>query len=155
MTETRAQTESGTALPVAADVLRSAINGPGHLSRRLFQTHGKLWQQSVDDELTGPQFTVLGVLCLEGSMDQRTLGEHARLDKSTTTPLLERLRQRGLIHITRGSADKRRKILSITDGGRRLVAETAPVAVEIGDRLLAPLSEAEQEQLLQLLRKIC
>jgi len=155
MTETRAQTESGTALTVAADVLQSAINGPGHLSRRLFQTHGKLWQQSVDDELTGPQFTVLGVLCLEGPMDQRTLGEHARLDKSTTTPLLERLRQRDLIHITRGSADKRRKILSITDEGRRLVAETAPVAVDIGDRLLAPLSDAEQEQLLQLLRKIC
>ncbi|WP_207631693.1 MULTISPECIES: MarR family winged helix-turn-helix transcriptional regulator [unclassified Actinopolyspora] len=155
MTDTRGQVESAVNAPVDVDMLRAGNNGPGHLSRRLFQAHGRLWQDKLDDKLTGPQFTVLGVLCLEGPMDQRTLGEHARLDKSTTTPLLERLQQRELLDITKGETDKRRKILTITEKGRSMVAETAPLAVEVGESMLAPLSEAEREQLLRLLRKVC
>lgn len=155
MTCTHRRSELAVTAPVDTEMLRTAINGPGHLSRRLFQTHGRLWQERINDELTGPQFTVLGVLCLEGPMDQRTLGEYARLDKSTTTPILERLRQRGLLGIARDVADKRRKILSITEEGRRMVTDTAPLAVEVGERMLGSLSATEQEQLLGLLRKVC
>ncbi|WP_157405300.1 hypothetical protein [Actinopolyspora halophila] len=100
MTDTRGQVESAVDAPVDVDMLRAGNNGPGHLSRRLFQAHGKLWQDKLDDELTGPQFTVLGVLCLEGAMDQRALGEHTQLDSRPRPPLLERLQQ--LLSITKG-----------------------------------------------------
>lgn len=134
--------------------LRAAISGTGHLSRRLFQVHARLWQDRVQD-LTGPQFTTLGVLHLEGPMDQRTLGGHARLDKSTTTPLLERLQQRGLIEIVGDAEDRRRKILRITPAGSELVMRVAPAATEVGDEMLAPLSEAERAEFLGYLERIC
>lgn len=137
------------------DVLARARNGPGHLARRFYQAHTRLWQESIRDELTGPQFTVLGVLHADGPLDQGTVGERARLDKSTTAPVLERLRQRGLVQITKDSADRRRKLLRITDAGSELVLCTAPKAAEVGDRLLAPLTATEQDQLLEMLRRIC
>ncbi len=36
-----------------------------------------------------------------------------------------------------------------------MIAETAPLTVEVGESMLAPLSEAAREQLLRLLRKVC
>lgn len=134
--------------------LRAAISGAGHLSRRLFQLHGRRWQDRVQ-ELTGPQFTTLGVLDLEGPMDQRTLGAHARLDKSTTTPLLERLQQRGLVEIVGDAVDRRRKVLRITPAGSELVHRIAPIATEVGDEMLAPLSESERAAFLSYLERIC
>jgi DNA-binding MarR family transcriptional regulator len=138
----------------ARGTVHAAIHGLGHLSRRLFQLHARVWQEIVDDELTGPQFTVLGVLHLEGEMDQRTLGAHARLDKSTAAPIVERLRQRGLLEVERDSVDKRRKVLRITPEGRALVVRTSPLAVEVGDRMLAPLLPEEQELLLSFLERM-
>jgi DNA-binding MarR family transcriptional regulator len=135
--------------------MAAVSRGPGHLSRRLFQLHGRLWQQTVGDEVTGPQFTALGVLHVDGPMDQRSLGERARLDKSTTTPLLERLARRGLVEITRDAADRRRKLLQITPAGTRLLARVAPKAVEVGEQMLAPLDAGEREQLLALLERVC
>lgn len=134
--------------------MAAALDGPGHLARRLFQLHARLWQELAGLALTGPQFTVLGVLHTQGAMDQRTLGGHARLDKSTTAPIVERLHRRGLIDVAWDAADKRRKVLQITPEGEQLVTRLAPLAVEVGDQMLAPLNPDERELLLSLLRRI-
>jgi DNA-binding MarR family transcriptional regulator len=136
-----------------AEVL-AAIHGVGHLVRRLFQFHARLWHDLVDEDITGPQFTVLGVLHLRGPMDQRTLGGHARLDKSTTAPIVERLRRRGLVEITRDGVDRRRKLLRVTPAGSDLVTALAPLARQVGDRMLTPLDESERRLLLSLLERI-
>jgi DNA-binding MarR family transcriptional regulator len=141
-------------MPGDEALLTTATQGPGHLARRFFQVHARLWQDLVGAELTGPQFSVLAVLQLRGPLDQGTLGELARLDKSTAGPLLERLERRGLVAITRDEADRRRKLLTLTDDGAALVELVAPRAVEVGDRMLAPLNEAEREQLLALLARV-
>jgi DNA-binding MarR family transcriptional regulator len=132
----------------------AAITGPSHLARRFNQLNTRLWQEAVGDELTGPQFTVLGVLNLEGPLDQGTLGQHSRLDKSTVAPLVERLRQRGLVEIARDSADRRRKVLRITDQGRELAIRLTPTALEVGEAMLAPLDPEERELFLGLLRRV-
>lgn len=72
-----------------------AISGVGPLARQLNQAHTRLWYERVDQDLTGPQFTVLTLLHAHGDMDQGTLGSLAHLDKSTTAPLLDRLRYAG------------------------------------------------------------
>jgi DNA-binding MarR family transcriptional regulator len=133
--------------------LLAALSGVGPLARQLNQAHTRLWHEQVHQSVTGPQFTVLSLLHTHGPMDQRTLGSLAHLDKSTAAPLLERLRQRDLIDITRDSGDRRRKVARITDQGRELAARLAPAVTAVSEQLLDPLSDEEKAHFLTLLRR--
>jgi DNA-binding MarR family transcriptional regulator len=130
-----------------------ALGGLGPLARQLNQVHNRLWYERVHQDLTGPQFTVLSLLDAHGDMDQGTLGALARLDKSTAAPLLERLRRRGLLTLTRDERDRRRKLVRITEEGRELAVRLAPAVVAVSERMLAPFSPEERDQLLSLLRR--
>ncbi|WP_217144488.1 MarR family winged helix-turn-helix transcriptional regulator [Streptomyces sp. AC627_RSS907] len=130
-----------------------ALGGLGPLARQLNQVHTRLWYEQVHQDLTGPQFTVLSLLDTHGDMDQGTLGARAHLDKSTAAPLLERLRRRGLVHLTRDESDRRRKLVSITEEGRRLAVQLAPAVVAVSEQMLEPFTPEEREQFLCLLRR--
>lgn len=130
-----------------------ALQGVGPLARRLNQMHTRLWYEQVDQDLTGPQFTVLALLDAHGDMDQGTLGTLAYLDKSTAAPLLERLHRRGLVDITRDASDRRRKMVHITEEGRELTVRLAPAAVAVSEQILALFSTEEHDQLLDMLRR--
>jgi DNA-binding MarR family transcriptional regulator len=134
----------------ARTLVRQGTSGAGHVIRRLFQLRSRLWQETVPYDLTGPQYTVLGALFLNGRMDQGTLGQHAGLDKSTAAPIIERLRGRGLLVTTRDSADARRKLLDLTPEGRRTVIRMAPFAVEVDERLLSALTADERAEFARL-----
>ncbi|MEV4254463.1 MarR family transcriptional regulator [Spirillospora sp. NPDC049652] len=136
-----------------ASLARTAIEGVGPLARRLNQAHARLWHERVDQELTGPQFTVLSLLHTHGDMDQSTLGTRAHLDKSTAAPLLDRLRRRGLVELAKDDADRRRKLVRITPDGRALATRLAPEVIAVGDQLLSSLTPEEQRQFLALLTK--
>ncbi|MEU4897582.1 MarR family transcriptional regulator [Streptomyces sp. NPDC044780] len=133
--------------------LLEAIGGVGPLARRLNQVHTRLWYEQVHQDLTGPQFTVLSLLDAHGDMDQGTLGALAHLDKSTAAPLLERLRRRGLVDITRDERDRRRKLVRITDDGRELAVRLAPAVVGVNEQMLAPFTAEERDQFFGLLRR--
>ncbi|HEV7932798.1 MAG TPA: MarR family winged helix-turn-helix transcriptional regulator [Actinomadura sp.] len=136
---------SGAAEADIRALVHQGTSGAGHIIRRLFQLRTRMWQETVPTDLTGPQYTVLGTLYIHGSMDQRTLGGHAGLDKSTAAPIVERLRGRGLLTITRDPADARRKLLDLTPEGREIVVRTAPFAAEVDEQLLAALTPDERE----------
>ncbi|ANH95019.1 MULTISPECIES: MarR family winged helix-turn-helix transcriptional regulator [unclassified Streptomyces] len=130
-----------------------ALDGPGPLARRLNQVHTRLWYETVHQDLTGPQFTVLSLLDAHGDMDQGTLGARAHLDKSTAAPLLRRLRQRGLVDIAQDADDRRRKVVRLTEEGRGLAVALAPRVTAVSERILAPFTPKEREQFLALLRR--
>ncbi|MFF0742938.1 MarR family winged helix-turn-helix transcriptional regulator [Streptomyces sp. NPDC004111] len=136
-----------------AGAVLAAIEGIGPLARRLNQAHTRLWYDQVHQDLTGPQFTVLSLLHAHGAMDQGTLGALAHLDKSTAAPLLDRLRRRGLVEFAQDEADRRRKLVSVTDEGRSLAEALAPAVMSVGEQLLDPLSPEEREVFLGLLRR--
>ncbi|RBP67171.1 MarR family transcriptional regulator [Brevibacterium sanguinis] len=129
------------------------LGGAGPLARRLHHDHNRLWAARVDDQLTGPQYSVLAVLLDRTDADHTRLSSLTHLDKSTLTPLLARLEQRGLIAISPDAHDRRRRIVSITDAGATLVDELSPAAAEVGRDLLGALTTKEQDDLLRLLRK--
>ncbi|GLY92561.1 MarR family winged helix-turn-helix transcriptional regulator [Actinoallomurus iriomotensis] len=135
-------------------LVQQGTSGAGHIIRRLFQLRTRMWQETVPYDLTGPQFTVLGTLYIHGSMDQGTLGQHAGLDKSTAAPIVDRLRGRGLLVITRDTADARRKLLDLTPEGRQIVTHTAPFAAGVDEQLLGALSAAEREEFLRLTDRV-
>lgn len=89
-------------------------------------------------------------------MDQGTLGtlaSLASLDKSTAAPMLERLKRRDLVAITKDDKDRRRKLVTITDAGRELATTLAPAVVGISEEMLAHFNPVERDQFLSLMRR--
>jgi DNA-binding MarR family transcriptional regulator len=132
----------------------AALSGVGPLIRRLGQAHTQLWHEQIGAEITGPQFTVLALLTQHGPIDQGTLGTLAHLDKSTAAPLIERLRQRGLVALEQDPADRRRKMISVTAEGRSLAAHVADDVTYVGERLLDRLTPTERAKFVTLARKL-
>ncbi|MEN8650553.1 MarR family transcriptional regulator [Streptomyces sp. 21So2-11] len=127
---------------------------PGHLARRLQQAHTLLWTTMVSEETTSPQFAVLNALTEKPDIDQRTLGEHVHLDRSTIADVVARLAGRGLLERVRDPLDGRRNVLKLTRAGtqahRKLVARTA----RMNQVFLATLEEGERETLLRLIGRV-
>ena len=127
---------------------------PGHLARRLQQAHTLLWHALVSKETTSPQFAVLTAVAVSDDLDQRTVGETIGLDRSTTAEIVSRLSDRGLLQRVRDPADGRRNLLRLTPSGRALQRQTARRAIRMNEVLLAPLNAAEQEVLMELMRRL-
>lgn len=96
-------------------------DGMAHQLRRASQAVNASWQLRSGD-LTPPQFAVLHVLDERGSLDQKTLGALAAVDRSTLTPLLDRLAARGLITKSTDPGNRRRQLVSLTPAGHEQAA---------------------------------
>ena len=100
------------------------------------------------------QFGVL--LCLGHSPEglvQSELGARLHLDKATVTELVRRMGRRGLVTANRDPDDGRRRIVSLTTAGRRILTELHGPAVQVDRLLLAGLDAAEQQELDRLLTR--
>jgi MarR family transcriptional regulator, temperature-dependent positive regulator of motility len=135
-------------------MLRGFAETPGHLIRRAQQSYSQLWAGLVPGGITGSQYSILAVLAVHGDLDQVTVGRLTSLDKSSVAELASRMAGRGLIRRTRDERDGRKRVLHLTEQGARTVAEAAPHVRRIGERLLAPLSEAERVTFLDCLARI-
>ncbi|QRY61156.1 winged helix-turn-helix transcriptional regulator [Gordonia sp. PDNC005] len=129
------------------------LDGIAPLARRLHQRHTRLWRDAVGSDLTGPQYTVLALLAGTDELDHASLGQAAHLDKSTLTPLLNRLGTRGLITERRDESDRRRRLIAISEAGRDELTSATPAAVAAGDELVERLTADERAQLSALLRR--
>ena len=76
------------------------------------------------------------------------------MDAATIKGVIDRLKTRGLVKVTRHEGDKRRLMVSLTDAGRATVAELTPLAEQITAETLSPLSQRDQATLLRLLSRI-
>jgi DNA-binding MarR family transcriptional regulator len=127
---------------------------PGHLARRLQQAHTLLWGAMVSEETTSPQFAVLNALTEKPGMDQRTLSEQVRLDRSTIADLVARMVSRELVERVRDPTDGRRNVLKLTEEGARLHGKLVTRTARMNRVFLAPLDAGEQEILLRLIARV-
>jgi DNA-binding MarR family transcriptional regulator len=128
---------------------------PGHLLRRAQQLHAAVFAEVVSEEyLTTPQFAVLAALRNAPQIDQVRLSQRLAIDRSTIADVATRLEERGLIRRKRDVKDARRNLLSLTAAGKALHDRTAPEVVEVGRRLVEPLSERDRKTLMRLLSTI-
>lgn len=127
---------------------------PGHLARRLQQAHYLLWNTMVSEEITSPQFAVLNALAEKPGIDQRTVGEHVHLDRSTIADVVARLAGRGLLERVRDPLDGRRNVLELTQEGARLHRRLVTRTARMNRVFLSPLDEDEQEVLLRLIARV-
>ncbi|MFF4752114.1 MarR family winged helix-turn-helix transcriptional regulator [Streptomyces sp. NPDC002514] len=124
-----------------------------HLMRRVLQEHGAHWQGRLP-HLTKPQYAVLRAVGEQPGIEQSAVAVSAGIDKATLAAVLLRLEQRGLIIRTVDLADRRRRLVHLTEEGDQEIRQTFPVAAEVDAALLDRLTPKERTQLQHLLAKL-
>ena len=100
-------------------------------------------------DLTYPQYLVMLVLW-EWARDREerptvtALGKRLDLDSGTLTPLLSRLREKGLVTRERASSDEREVFVRLTVAGARLKRRARSVPLALLERSPLPLMELIQ-----------
>lgn len=131
------------------------LHMPGHLLRRCNQIGVAIFlQECRDHDLTPLQYAVLDALARGGAMDQASLGGTAALDRTTTAVVVKNLETRGLVRRQASTEDRRAKIVSVTEAGRRLRDRATGAVARVQERIVAPLTRRERETLVRLLEKM-
>ncbi len=101
--------------------------------------------------LNNAQFDVLAHVGAAEGITQQELADSLLVTKGNVAQLLDRMQKRGLIERRPQGRINR---LFLTDEGRRTFAEVVPAHENMIDEQLSVLSEVEQRQLFELLRKL-
>ncbi|MEC8163690.1 MAG: MarR family winged helix-turn-helix transcriptional regulator [Pseudomonadota bacterium] len=127
----------------------------GHLMRRANQRHAAIFFEGFNDQqLTPMQFAVLVKIGDEEEVSQNRLGRLAAMDPATVQGVVRRLKERALIDARPDPDDGRRSLWRLSETGEALVAATVPIAEQITEKTLEPLSKSERSNFLALLRKL-
>lgn len=101
-----------------------------------------------------PHYAVLAALADSGSASQQDLARRLDLDKSHMVKFIDHLEQQGLVARAPWPADRRRYSISLTPAGTELIADIDPIARQSQHELLHALSDHEQTELIDLLRRV-
>jgi DNA-binding MarR family transcriptional regulator len=107
--------------------------------------------------LQAGEFNVLATLRRSGEpykLSPTQLYEAAMISSGGMTDRLDRLERAGLVVRRPDPRDRRGKLIVLTDPGKRLIDETIGRHVANEERLLLSLTQAEQETLSALLKKL-
>lgn len=125
----------------------------GFLLRRVTQRHLAIFARAIP-EVTTTQFALLARLAELGPQSQNAIGRETAMDAVTVKGVVDRLVRQGLVATTPDPADRRRRIVALTPGGRTLFDRLAPLALRISALTLEPLDEAEAALLARLLARL-
>lgn len=142
-----------TELPAtAAYILDQQV---GFALRKAHQRHIQIFFETIGDDLTITQFSILRRLAeAQDPISQNALGRSVAMDAATTKGVVSRLVERGLVSMERDPHDRRRHNLSLTEAGRATVIRLTPLMQEVTSATLAPLTAEEAALLVALLDKI-
>lgn len=141
----------------AADTLQSYDfrHAPGHLIRRAQQVAVALFmEETAAFDVTPVQFAILNALMDAPGIDQVSLASHVVLDAATAGSVVGRLENKGWLRREPDAADRRRRLLWVSEEGMRVANAMQRAVEQAQERIMAPLSAAEREQFMQLLVKI-
>ena len=125
----------------------------GYLLRRAYQRHLAIFQAHAGDpQLTAVQFSTLCSLKDSGPQSQAELVKSTGVDQTTIRGIVDRLKARGLVTLSRDKGDARKVIVSVTGAGRELLDVMVPRARSITELTLEGLNPAERLALLHTLR---
>ncbi len=103
--------------------------------------------------LTVPQWRLMAVLA-EAALTPQALVARTAMDKVTVSRAAQGLVARNLVERTASESDGRSHTLALTETGRRLHGEIAPLALAYEAALLAGLAPAEVATLKRLLLRL-
>ena len=88
----------------------------GFILRKAHQRHVSIFAAHIAD-LTPPQFAALAKLRDVGETSQNQLGTLIAMDAATVKGVIDRLKARGYVALSRHEVDKRRLLVSLTAAG--------------------------------------
>lgn len=100
------------------------------------------------------QHAVLSVLDAHGPMHQRELADRAWVDRGDVVAYLDDLAARGLVVRQRDPADRRRRLVHLTDAGRSRLGRAAAALDAVDTEVLGGLDEAARRELAPLTRQL-
>jgi len=125
----------------------------GFLLRRASQRHLSVFAELIP-ELTTTQFAAIAKLAEEGPMSQNQLGRMTAMDAATIKGVVGRLVGRRLVVTSASVEDRRRLIVDLTPEGRALFERVRAQGFEATRQTLAPLSAADRQRFMALLRQL-
>ena len=111
--------------------------------------HGEL----TESGLSISQFGVLEALFHLGAMCQKDIAQKILKSAGNITMVIDNLEKRALVKRVRNDKDRRYFDIHLTEEGKALIAEIFPRHAERIRKKMAVLSQAEQHELGELLRK--
>jgi DNA-binding MarR family transcriptional regulator len=124
--------------------IRRIVRAAEFASRDLARTTG----------LTPSQLIVLQIVAREGEPGAGAIAEAARLSQATVTALLDKLEARGLVIRNRGSQDRRRVSVELTQEGRRALADMPDVLQDRFAARFEKLADWEQASVIAGLERV-
>ena len=120
--------------------------------RKATRTVTRMYEDFLRDEgLSVTQFSLLSVIRAGKALSVSMLGRDMGLDRTSITRALAPLERDGLIH-SRPGADKRIRIVSVTNKGRKLVEDAAPKWRQAQEALMQTIGEDCWRAMRRLLR---
>lgn len=104
--------------------------------------------------LTPSQWVVLRIIARSGEAGAGEIAESARLSHATVTALLDRLESDELIRRRRGTEDRRRIWVDLTEAGRRVLDSTPDALHSRFAARFAKLADWEQASVLAALERV-
>jgi DNA-binding MarR family transcriptional regulator len=126
--------------------LKNQLCHPLYSSTNALMRTYKPYLDSID--LTYPQYLIMMALWEQDQVPIKDICAATYFDSGTATPLLQKLKTKGLLQIKNDADDKRNKIISLTTKGKKLQQK----ASEIPQLMFCTLSMTEAE--VQLLKKM-
>ena len=138
-------------MALAADRLRNF----GFLLRDVYRLYAKHFERyATEIGLTLPQCKVLGHLSRNEGIRQARLAELTDTDPMTLVRTLDRMQQDGWIERRPDPSDRRAHQLFLREAAKPVLQRIWKIADQARNEVLADLSAAEREQLIELLERV-
>ena len=122
------------------------------LGNRLSQELGEIYASRFGISI--PEWRVIAHLSQHRDVSIREVFSRVAMDKAKVSRAAARLELTGLVEKRDNPADKRLVSLKLTEAGRALFEQIAPLALAYETEMLASLSPEEQETFRQLLSRL-
>ena len=100
------------------------------------------------------QWAVLMFLWARDGQSQGELSRSVAIGDATMVRTVDRMERDGLVRRVRDTRDRRRVNVFLTEAGRNLRDSLVPCAIAVNEAATRPFTDAEEEQLSDLLRRM-
>lgn len=125
------------------------------LARRFSQIcTAVLADMTAEADLTPLQYAALSYLSDEPDLDQNGLAARLGIDRTSIGQLIDQMERKGLVERRVNGADRRARLLRLSERGSKLRELLRPKAHRVQAHLLRTLTATEREILLELLVRV-
>ncbi len=104
--------------------------------------------------LTAAEWRVLATIGSKGAVSAAQIVEHASMDKVAVSRSVARLDKRQWLVVTSSSADRRQKVLNLSEAGNRVYKKLVPEVLAAEQSMLNGLSPSQVMQFLEVMQRI-